>query len=537
MSPRAMRKFRKSGSVGSSLGTMMDASADYKAAKASRFKRRRNLVGGAGDAHYVNETDFFRIIDEVRDMERNEWVVGRLLDLSRDYEIRGGPSLDPNTGDTGLDRELADRFEDWSTHPALCDIQGERNFVRLLETVNRSYKRDGDVFAHLTDTGAIEVLEADRCRTPKDKAKKTQMVHGVEMDAQRRKVRFWFANESWSKREIQRKDMTPVDAMEGDVRVLLHVTDPDRVTQARGVTPFARIFDRVGMEEDLEFANLVKHQAVSAFAVAITRMGDELGGTSDVQLGNRETETRADGSTETIEGISVGTLLRLGPGEQMTGFSPNIPSDNFFQHVRMVLQQIGVTLGLPLVLILMDAKETNFSGYRGAMEQARERCRRNRTMVSEPQFLRPVYEFLVARWAAKDPAMAALTQRPRKKVRLDRHSWKWPGWSYIQPEVDAKADKGRKDNLLASPRQIYADLGHDIEDIRREIVEDNAATIEAAAKEAAQLIKAYPDIDVCWRDLLFLLPETPRVNPAAKPPAQPPAEPMEPRPKQEPASA
>jgi len=63
--------------------TFDEIRADYAAAKSSRFRRHRSGVptsGAHADYHYRSESDYLRLMEWARDFDRNDVLVGSLLD-------------------------------------------------------------------------------------------------------------------------------------------------------------------------------------------------------------------------------------------------------------------------------------------------------------------------------------------------------------------------------------------------------------------------------------------------------------------------
>jgi capsid protein len=170
----------------------------------------------------------------------------------------------------------------------------------------------------------------------------------------------------------------------------------------------------------------------------------------------------------------------------------------------MVLQFIGVNLGLPLVLMLLDASETNFSGYRGAVDQARMGFRRNQDLLCG-RWCRPYYRFKVERWLSDDRALRELAAT--SGVDVYRHTWKKPAWPYIEPTKDATADLIRAANGQTSLTRLAQERGLDFADIAQENVRDRGYVVELALKRAAELnteFKLKGEAQVNWRDLAAL---------------------------------
>jgi len=445
-------------------------------------------------------------------MDRNDMVVGQAVDRAVLNTVQDGIKLDVKTGDETLDADLLARWNEWANDPSQCDLAGELTFHAMEGLVLRSVFVDGDILALPTVDGALQLVEAHRLRTPRNT--KRNVIHGVLLDENRRRLEYWLTKDDISPdRPVERvSDIKRYPARDEDGYLqVFHIYNPKRVTQTRGVTAFAPIFDAIGMHDDIQFAKLVQQQIVSCFAIFRQRELDFAGGASP-QTGARTTESLADGTTRTIEGIAPGMLVEGAPGETLHGFSPNVPNPEWFPQTKLILTFIGINLGLPLVMVLMDASETNFSGWRGAIEQARMGFKRNQRLVLIERFHRPVYLWKVRQWLAEDAALRRAAQR--RGINIFRHEWHPPTWPYIQPLQDASADLLRVRNGLLSHRRRSAERGLDWDDLSTEIVEDNALAIAKAKRKAAELNAEFEDGQpVHWRELLSLpTPDGVRVN-------------------------
>jgi len=484
--------------------------SDYAAAKEGRYRRKRSGLdpqGSSADRHYRNESDFLRIMEYARDMDRNDAIVGQLVDRVVLNTLQGGFSVDPQTGDKELDKHLWELFNAWATDPSECDAAATDDFSEMSDLVFRSMLVDGDIFGLALKDGRLEIMEGHRCRTPS--GKKEQIVHGVEMDKTRRPEVYHFTQDDINPNGFitKRTGFSPVQARDRDgLPLVFHVAKRKRKTQTRGVSAFAPVFDVMGMFEDLQFAKLVQAQVVSCIAFMRTRVESAFPGAPVVagagQTGSRETETQTDGTTRTIDGIAPGMQIDCAPGEKIEGFSPNVPNAEFFQHVRLILQMVGVNLGVPLVMVLMDASDTNFSGWRGAVDEARRGFRRNQQLMVR-RWHTPVYRWKLVQFAEKSPD---LTKRMKEMgAAFFNHRWNTPNWPYIQPKQDAEADAYRVAQRLTSPRRLHNERGQDVDEVLAETIADNSMAIRAAIMEANK-ISAETKTKVDWREVLFLSP-------------------------------
>jgi len=477
-----------------------DIRADYDATRQSRFVRRRTGVAALGsdaDYHFRSESKYYELIEQARDMDRNDGLVGILADRRVDNIVQSGFTLDPKTGDKKLDLDLWQRWESFTSDADQCDIAGEMTWKEIERQCCRSESIDGDVVVLGTQDGPFQVIEAHSIQTS---SRLPDTFLGVTRDRYRKRIAYHIRedqNEFASKAQSY-----PVSVRNGlGMRQLFHVYNPKRANATRGVTQLAPVFSLSGMLEDVNFAKLVQQQVVSCFAIfrKMVAGGDALpsadgyGDASAMQTG---------AGVRQIEGVSPGMEIIGQPGEELQGFSPNVPNSEYFQQVRLLLQIIGVNFGLPLCLVLMDGSETNFSGWRGAVDEARKGFVADQMNLVR-RLNKPAYCWKLSQWIEEDPALRKLAER--KKVDIYAHNWNLPTWSYIEPVADAEGDAKQLRNALTSPRRMHAARGKDWETIAEEIIDDNRYAIERAQEQAEQINAAFPGGPMLtWRDLIAL---------------------------------
>ncbi len=479
--------------------------ADYDAAKNSRYRRTRRGVGPigrTGDYHYYREADYLRIMELSRDFVRNDPIVGQGMRRLSHNVLRDGFKADPQTGSADLNAYLTEKWRDWAEDPQQCDQSREHTFHQLEKFVLDQTLTDGDIIPLLTTEGTVQLVEAHRCRTPANTTR--NVVHGVLLDDNRVRREYWLTKDDIdpSQRLERVADVRAYPARDADGhRLVLHCYRPDRVSQTRGISACAPIADMVGMHGDIQFAQLVKQQVASCFAIIRERdVSFSLPG-GNPAAGAQSTETLGDGTTRTLEGIAPGMQITGMPGEKFATFSPNIPNPEFFPHAMMVLTFIAINLNLPLCVLLLDPTKTNFSGWRGAIDQARLSFQDlQRWLIAT--FHTPVYRWKVRQWfEAGDPELG---RAAGLGVNVFRHRWTPPAWSYIEPLKDASADLLRVRNGLISQGRRCAERGIDWDDLSDEIVADNALLISKAYRTAEKLNQSMPGLGVTWRELAHL---------------------------------
>ena len=481
-----------------------DIRADYDATRQSRFVRRRTGVaaqGSGADYHFKNESSFYALIEQARDMDRNDSLVGILADRRVDNIVQGGFTLDPNTGDKKLNADLWQWWEDFSNDPDQCDIAGECTWKEIERQACRSESIDGDIVVTGTEDGSFQMIESHLVRT---KSTTTDTFLGVTTDNRGKRHQYHIAEETGVFGQFG--DSTPIEVRDAEgVRQVFHVYNPKRVNVTRGVTQLAPVFSISGMLEDINFAKLVQQQVVSCFAIFRKLAAGQSGlPSADGVYGEGTTETTASGVRQ-IEGVSPGMEVIGQPGEELSGFSPSVPNSEYFQQVKLILQILGVNFGLPLCLVLMDGSETNFSGWRGAVDEARKGFVADQLNLVR-RLNKPAYNWKLRQYIESGSAGSAMRSAARKLGdTFYRHNWNLPTWSYIEPVADSEGDASQIRNTQTSPRRQRASRGMDWETIVEESVEDNAYAIQAASKQADKINAQFPDSPkLTWRDLISL---------------------------------
>ena len=478
---------------------------DFRAGKDTRFTSRltgTSSSGSGADYHYRSESQFLHMMERARAYQRNDPIVGQGVRRLVANIVQDGFTLDVNTGDEDLDNDLKARWDEWACTADLCHSEGEFTFSQMEQLALSATVVDGDMFALPLANGTLQTVEAHRCRTPRSTTK--NVVHGVLMDDSARRLEYWLTREDLNPNQplIKVSDILPYKARDPKTgeRQVLHLYQPYRFSQRRGVTALAPVSDTVAMHDDIQFATLVKSQMASLIGIFHERGPNWTPG-GDHQTGDRETESLPGGHSRTIEGISAGIEVFGDVDEKLVGFSPNIPSPEFFPHAMMVLTFIAINLDLPVHVLLLDPSNTNFSGWRGAIDQARLRFKQIQKWFAEC-FHTPIYRWKVRQWAARDPSLSSRLEAGN--VRLFGHRWNPPAFAYLEPLTDASADLLQQRNALNSARRIHAARGREWKVVAEEIVADNGMAILLALAKAETINKLYPEAAVHWRELISL---------------------------------
>lgn len=478
--------------------------ADYDGMRPSKFRRERRYLGGSADAHLgYSWLQYWKLRETCRDMMRNDGIIGQALKRAADNIFRGGFKLEMQTGNKGLNDEIEGLMGEWMANPYRCDARETLTFHEQAKQAWLQLSFDGDVFGALNQDGYVQWVEGDRCVTAGARA---NMVHGVLLGRRDEPVEYWFAKPylpyERTMHTMKVGDTFPVAAKDSyGERAICHLFKPSRFSMTRGVPLFTGCLDTAGMLEDLNFAKLVQAQVVSCISAWIETSPDPNAKPSTPAIGSQPgRQSLPDGTSAIIEKLEPGKVPILPPGKKMVPFTPAVPNAEYFQHVQLLLRIIGANIGLPLSIILLDTSSTNFSGYRGELEQARMGFEDNQQFMIH-RLHRPVTRWKIRSFLADRLIKSRAADGMLKTGEIFQHKWLGQGWPYIEPQKDATADATILANMLDSPRGVASRKGREFDDILNETIADNTATVKRCI-EAAQAISKSTGEDVTWRDVL-----------------------------------
>lgn len=430
----------------------------YTATKPSRFKRDRETSGGSGEDH-LNQLTLWELREISRELCRNNGLVfGALERLVQNVLGPEGPSLQSRWSDEeARNDEVETDWYDWLANDA--DISGELDGQILLALMKLEQYCDGDHFAQFDPTGlngngSLRPFEGDRVLTPTGviAVNGLPMINGVTYDPNTRQPKWYFvANDHPVNGVCALEDGKFIRA-----ETVIHFKNPNRISQGRGrpiLTPSFRDID------DLD--DLMLYEKVGAKQVA---SGGYVVETED-PYGFAEA-MRTDTSTEErLEQVEPGSVTYMNPGESVKSIQSNRPGNNFEPFTRLISRFIGLPIGMPIELLLLDFSQINFSGSRQLLhlaqlgfrtEQYRTRCQ-----------LTKIYRWWLGLQIARgkyDP----------KDPKIFRHEWGFAGWPSPKPEEDAKAFKIELETRTNSRHHYNRSRGRDFDRVFAELAREEA---------------------------------------------------------------
>jgi hypothetical protein len=141
--------------MGEQLSAFREAFQSYRDYNSSYFLNKNGkfrpqppgvqTLGSSGDYHYRTESEALLGIERAYHFDRNDPIVGQAITRVVDQIFPEDMTLDPQTGDTGLNQALRDYWYDWAYDRHQCDLEEQADFMELERLAFRNMFVGGDV--------------------------------------------------------------------------------------------------------------------------------------------------------------------------------------------------------------------------------------------------------------------------------------------------------------------------------------------------------------------------------------------------------
>ncbi|MBA7609796.1 hypothetical protein ES703_16990 [subsurface metagenome] len=229
-------------------------------------------------------------------------------------------------------------------------------------------------------------------------------------------------------------------------------------------------------------------QLLARLAVSITRKeGPEQAQVESREDPNKKTdELEGDLATRLTE-LDYALLFHGNPGEEVKGIERNIPGRSFSESLRMFLRLLGLPLGLPLEIILLDWTKSNYSQSRAVLQQAYQMFLFWQAKLAD-FFYSPLFEWKLAQWQEQtNPKLIG----QRNKVKYD---WIKQTFPWIDQFKEAQAYATQVEHAFITHGQVCKSLNTD----RAEVVERREQEVREAI-EKAKKIQDDTGVEVPWQ--------------------------------------
>jgi lambda family phage portal protein len=442
--------------------TVLDQARAYDAAKTGRRTAGWSTQNGSANAEIG--TGASRIRARTRDLVRNNPYAASAVTKLAAKTVGVGiiPRLRAGAAEIERKRFFADRWEEFSDH---CDPEGRSDFYGLQHLLARTVFESGEALVRLLPRRSsfglrvplqVQILEPDYLDSSRNQSIATGVIiQGVEYDLDGRRVAYWMFDEhpgetvfSFIRAGLQSRRI-PADQV-------LHVFDPLRPGQARGVSTFTPVVLKLRDVDDYDDAELMRKKIGACFAAFVRQ---QTGGT-----GTPLTEGTIDAKGRRLETLQPGTVQYLGLDQEVTFATPPAV-DGYVEFMTHQLHAIAAGIGTTYEQLTGDLSRVNYSSARVGLLDFWDLLDHWQWHVMIPQFCRPV-------WSRVAALLVATGQIDASDGR--GATWSPPVRRYVDPDKEVTGQiKAIRAGLVTLPQGI-ADRGEDPDVQLSEIAETNA---------------------------------------------------------------
>ena len=406
-----------------------------------------------------------RLRVRARDLERNNPLARNFLRLVSVNVIGPhGVEFDANVKDNSgkrnewVNERIEDAWETFCEHPTL---DGKMDMAAMCRLLIKSIARDGEVFVRkwrgdFNAFGfALEPIDPDQVDHLYSRARGrggNEIRMGVEVDDHGRPIAYWMWNtpeRTFSNYEARKHIRVPADE-------IIHLYDPDRVNQTRGVTWFASVMVAMRMLEGYREAELVASRIAASASMFFEPSAPE--GTPP--------ESGDDGKF-TMDIPEAGTANVLPEGYKLAQWHADHPSTAFSAFIKDQIRSIATGLGVSYNGLTSDLESVNYSSMRSGLLVEREQWRTlQRWWIA--QFMAPVYRD----WLNSALVVGGVSLDSRIATKFYDVRWTARGWPWVDPMKDTEAAVLGIQTGLMSRTQALAEQGLSYEDMLEDLKDE-----------------------------------------------------------------
>lgn len=393
--------------------------------------------------------------DRARQMAENNPLAVGMLDRAVENVIGHGMRLQAMTDDPGFNEQAEELWRDWIDK---ADIRGVFSGAEFQRVIYRHHLLDGDVGCGLVSRGTdcfLQGYEGDLIDTanggyrPED-----NVVDGIQFDSDNRAVGYY----------VTPFDQSGVQMGETFIRARDFIFYPRlrRLSQIRGEPCFSQVFKLFDQIDGYQEAVIVAARIAACQGLMIKS------NSAANQLNGLKTATDLQGNPRRITQMEPGIIHYLQPGEEVQTINPSQPTQSFPDFMAAMLRFAGLTLGLPLELVLLDFSRTNYSSARASLLQAYRSFRTQQQSFCE-RFMSRTYRWRISKWVKNGQLVV-----PPKLLGVPadgtspawwNHQWIAPGWAWVDPVKELQAALMAIDGGLATVSGTLQEHGKDLRDL------------------------------------------------------------------------
>jgi len=440
----------------------------YRSARVAAYEGRGGASAASGAAHQAYDRE--SLINQSREFMRDNGIYSGMINRAVSYIVGNGFGLQVRTRSKAYNQAFEAGWNQWWARP---EYRGIISGPDVEEMVCRELMVCGDHGLLKINDGTVQLIEAEQIKGPKAGD------DGIEKDEAGRPKKYYVGgyNRQGRVNAAKAKAYRPDD--------FLFVTRPDRPSSIRSTPPCQATFPMLHRINDVCDSEAVAWQMLARLAISVTRQG----GPEQGYLGSiaDDTKTTSDTSGDMaarMTELDYALIFHANPGEEVKGIERNIPGRNFSESLLMFLRLLGLPLGLPLEIILLDWTKSNYSQSRAVLEQAFQTFLRWQMKLD--QF---VLTPLVA-WKKRLWEQSGLLAE-RKDFAFE---WIKPTFPWLDQLKESQAYGEKLDRGMVTHSRVCKSLNTEREDV----IDGREAEVRDAI-DRAKKIKEQTGVEVPWQ--------------------------------------
>jgi len=417
-------------------------------------------------AEATNQGERDRIRSRARDLERNSDVAEAILStfernvISTGFRLQAKVLDKKGNDDETLNAQIEELFSQWCKAKN-CDIAERSSFLEMQAMAMRRIKVDGGFIfiKSYQGTGNLpfclqmrEVDDIDGAMYSSGLKVGNRIINGIEVNEYNKQMAFWL-------RTTTPDGLYTIRSTRIDAKNVIYLNKLKRPSQIREISELAITSGRIRDINEFVEAVSIKERilaCLSVFIKKITPSGTIGRGTGTVTTGK---DGQVAAPTRTI---APGIISELSPGEDVQVVNPNGQATNAKEFIMFQQRLAGSGQGISYESVSRDLSQVNYSSARQGLLEDQSTYKVWQLFFIE-KFLDEVYkEFIIS---------AVITnQLDIKDFWLDKekylkHSWIAPGWSWIDPLKEVKANETALNTGQTTLAELSAQRGQDWKEV------------------------------------------------------------------------
>jgi lambda family phage portal protein len=341
-----------------------------------------------------------------------------------------------------------------------CTVDGKLSLRALERLVLTTEAMDGESFVRKVRGFnnkwgfALQTIDADQVdhlfsRPPGNKSEGTEVRLGVEVDSWGKPLAYWVnpGHPSDFGGSLLRERISADQ--------IIHIFDPYRVNQTRGLTWFHAVMMTLKMLNGYMEAEMVAARTGAA-KMAVLECNDP----SAYDQPDDEEPFRMEANPGVIEALP--------PGYKLQPFTPEHPSVAFENFIKTCLRWVASGLGASYNALANDLQGVNYSSLRSGLLIERDHWKETQQHVAE-SLMQPIFED----WLKMSLLSGALKLPASWDwERYNVGKWIPRGWQWVDPYKETQAAVMGIAAALQTRGQVIADRGGDVEEVFEGLAEE-----------------------------------------------------------------